>query len=53
MTTSFEKRQRRAHASESLPDDMDHIKAELARLRDHTGLPEADPEVDVDKSSDA
>ncbi|GFH53715.1 hypothetical protein CTEN210_10191 [Chaetoceros tenuissimus] len=53
MTTSFEKRQRRAHASEALPDDMDYIKAELARLRDHTGLPEADPEVDADKSSDA
>ena len=53
MTTSFDKRQRRAHASESLPEDMDYIKAELARLRDHTGLPEDKPEVDVDKSSDA
>jgi len=57
ITESFEKRQRRTAATEALPDDMDMIKAELARLRDHTGLPEADPEADpeanADKESDA
>lgn len=40
----FEKRQQRKDAHESLPDDIAFIKAELARLRDHTGLPAAIPE---------
>lgn len=53
ITESFERRQRRTAATDALPDDMDMIKAELARLRDHTGLPEADPEANVDKDSDA
>jgi sodium-dependent phosphate cotransporter len=53
ITESFEKRQRKSAATEALPDDMDMIKAELARLRDHTGLPEADPEANADKDSDA
>jgi hypothetical protein len=41
---SFTRRQRRSTAVQSLPDDMDLIKAELARLREHTGLSE--PELD-------
>ena len=53
ITESFEARQRRNAATAALPDDMDMIKAELARLRDHTGLPEADPEANADKDSDA
>jgi sodium-dependent phosphate cotransporter len=41
---NFERRQRKKDAQTNLPDDMDLIKAELARLREHTGLPAATPE---------
>lgn len=40
----FEKRQRKNEAINSLPDDMEMLKAEVARLREHTGLPEPSPE---------
>jgi hypothetical protein len=36
----FERRQRAKQAYAALPDDMELIKSELARLREHTGLPE-------------
>lgn len=35
----FERRQRMKDARTALPDDMDFIKSEIARLREHTGLP--------------
>ena len=36
----FERRQRAKQTYAALPDDMELIKSELARLREHTGLPE-------------
>jgi len=41
---SFENRQRKNEAINALPDDMEMLKAEVARLREHTGLPEPEPE---------
>ena len=38
VVDSMKARQRRVEASKQLPDDMDEIRAELARLREHTGL---------------
>ena len=50
----FATRQRRNKAVADLPDDMDEIKAELVRLREHTGLPEAETEEDsVEKEKEA
>jgi Na+/phosphate symporter len=46
ITESFTRRQRRYVANQNLPDDMDMIKAELARLREHTGLLEAEETVE-------
>ena len=46
----MENRQRRQEASKSLPDDMEAIKAELARLKEHTGL--EDEEEDKAESID-
>jgi hypothetical protein len=47
VLTSFENRQRRLNTNKNLPDDIDSIKAELARLREHTGLlEEVDEEID-------
>jgi len=52
-------RQRQQDAKKALPDDMDYLKAELARLKEHTGLPDDEEEVkdvengkDVDTSED-
>ena len=42
----FERRQRAKQTYTALPDDMEMIKAELARLREHTGLPEPEPASD-------
>jgi sodium-dependent phosphate cotransporter len=42
----FERRQRARRTYAALPDDMEMIKAELARLREHTGLPEPEPASD-------
>jgi len=48
----FATRQRRNKAVADLPDDMDEIKAELVRLREHTGLPEVETEEgSVDKDA--
>lgn len=41
----FAARQRRTTAAASLADDMDFCKAEIARLTEHTGLPEAEVEM--------
>jgi len=52
VVQTFEKRQRRKTYEQALPDDIDTIKSELARLREHTGLAEvaeADAEVDIEK----
>lgn len=37
-------RERKRETMATLPGDIDYIKAELARLRDHTGLPEHEEE---------
>jgi sodium-dependent phosphate cotransporter len=42
----FERRQRAKQTYAALPDDMEMIKAELARLREHTGLPQPEPASD-------
>jgi sodium-dependent phosphate cotransporter len=49
IVESFSRRQRRQVAAQNLPDDMDMIKAELARLREHTGLAEPEDAVEVGK----
>ena len=35
----FTERQRRNTAYQALPDDMDSVKADIAALKKHTGLP--------------
>jgi sodium-dependent phosphate cotransporter len=53
LTTCFSKRQRVRETMESLPDDMEYLKAKVSSLIDHTGLPdEEEPEVEV-KADDA
>jgi sodium-dependent phosphate cotransporter len=37
---SFEAREKKSKAIKDLPDDMDYVKSEIVRLREHTGLPE-------------
>lgn len=44
---SFESRQKKSLSITNLPDDMAFVKSEIARLKDHTGLGEAEPEHDV------
>jgi sodium-dependent phosphate cotransporter len=39
---SFQIRERKRVVMKDLPDDMDYIKAKLARLSEHTGLPDAE-----------
>jgi len=46
----FVARERKNVAMKSLPEDMDYLKSEVARLRDHTGLPEEIPD-DVEKGT--
>jgi len=48
--TCMAERQRRKEASQGLPDNMEYIKAELERLREHTGL--AEEEDDDDEEGD-
>jgi sodium-dependent phosphate cotransporter len=43
----FEKRQRRNQTLSALDDDMDYMKSELVRLREHTGL--AEPTIEAEK----
>jgi len=47
--TCMAERQRRREASTQLPDNMEYIKAELERLREHTGLAE-DEEADEENA---
>jgi len=51
VVESFETRQKKNEAIQALPDDMDYVKSELVRLREHTGLPEPTP--DVEKGGDS
>merc|ERR1712062_76754 len=44
IMTAFEDRQRKNNAINSLPDDMETVKSEIAALKAHTGMPE--PEED-------
>jgi len=45
-TTRMVNRQRKGEALNALPDDMEYLKSEIARLKEHTGLPdEADIEM--------
>merc|ERR1719361_2328839 len=48
IVESFENREKKSKAIKTLPEDMDYVKAELVRLREHTGLPEPTPEVEKD-----
>jgi sodium-dependent phosphate cotransporter len=49
----MQQRQRKSKASKALPDDMDYLKAEIIRLREHTGLSEPEELDDVKKSDEA
>jgi sodium-dependent phosphate cotransporter len=40
IAARFVKRQRRIDAIETLPDDMESLKANVEALKKHTGLPE-------------
>merc|ERR1712110_1237421 len=46
--SSFEAREKKSNAIKALPDDMDYVKSEIVRLREHTGLPEPVPEKEAD-----
>lgn len=50
MVTCFAARQRRREAFDSLPDDMEFLKAKVDALIDHTGLPDDEEEEDVEKN---
>jgi|Transcript_39854 sodium-dependent phosphate cotransporter len=47
----LQERQRNSDARKALPDDMEYLKAEVSRLREHTGLPEEDDEEDGDEDA--
>jgi len=49
IVKGFENTQERKTAMRNLPQDMTFVKEELARLRDHTGLPEQEPEPVTDE----
>jgi len=46
----FEKRQRNKNTLSTLDDDMEYLKSEIVRLRDHTGLEETEDGKDEDLS---
>merc|ERR1712228_467359 len=46
MADCFRTRQRRRETMESLPEDMEFLKARVAALADHTGMPEDDIDVE-------
>lgn len=48
----FETRERKNKAVTALPDDMDYVKSELVRLREHTGLPEPEPVQEKEKADE-
>merc|ERR1711915_670366 len=51
MVSSFEAREKKNKAIKELPDDMDYLKSEIVRLREHTGLPEPVDEKEADDSA--
>lgn len=51
MADCFRERQRRRETIESLPEDMEFLKARIAALSDHTGMPE--PEDDIEEEAGA
>ena len=53
LISSLEARQKKSKAINSLPEDMENIKAELLRLKEHTGLPDAEPDVEKDADDSA
>ena len=44
---SFESRQKKSLSITNLPDDIAFVRSEIARLKEHTGLGEAEPEYDA------
>jgi sodium-dependent phosphate cotransporter len=53
ITQCFAERQRRREVMESLPDDMEYLKAKITALVDHTGLPEEEEDIDVEAEAEA
>lgn len=53
IVKAFVSRQERKEAATNLPGDMIFLKEELARLRDHTGLPEQEPIIEEEKPTDS
>jgi len=51
-TMCMSNRQRQNDYQKALPDDMEYIKKELARLREHTGLEDEDEEVEEKEEKD-
>ena len=51
--TCMASRQRRKEASQQLPENMEYIRAELERLREHTGLADEDEESDDEEAGKA
>merc|ERR1711956_34343 len=49
IVKGFQAMQEKKTAMGNLPQDMKFVKEELARLRDHTGLPEQEPEPIMDE----
>jgi len=49
IVKGFQAMQEKKTAMGNLPQDMKFVKEELARLRDHTGLPEQEPEPITDE----
>ena len=47
LAQCFRERENRRKTMESLPDDMAFLKARIAALSDHTGLPEEEPEIEA------
>jgi len=52
MADCFRERQRRRETIESLPEDMEFLKARIAALSDHTGMPEPEDDIE-DEAADA
>lgn len=46
LVSSFETREKKNKSIAALPDDMEYVKSEIARLREHTDLPEPAPVAD-------
>jgi len=50
--TCMEQRQRRKTTFQHIPDDMDYLKSEVAKLKEHTGLADEEEDTDVEKGTD-